>query len=85
MDFCSKQSYCPDGTPATFCFVRDMKKVLNLKQYYTGNHPLLKTYPYLQPYLILSGLKHEKASKLLEDIVEHRVNLLWRNAQKTKM
>lgn len=45
IDFCSKWSFCIDGTFDTWFVCRDVKKLLKTKQYFTGRNAYILNNP----------------------------------------
>jgi hypothetical protein len=73
-DFCSKWSFVIDETDInTWTMTRDLSKVLNTKMYYYKDNALLHAIPAIHAQAILDGVRAEKVSKLLEDILSLRV------------
>lgn len=54
--------------------MRDVKKIFTTRQYYTKQNKHILTHPILHPLAILEGLKTEKISHLIEDILEARIS-----------
>jgi len=53
---------------------RDYKKTLATKNLFTGSNAQIRAQPALHPMAIYLGVKSEKASRMLEDILWERVS-----------
>jgi hypothetical protein len=65
--------FCSKWTLPDLYMVRDVSKMLNTKQFYTGSNRLLHLYPYYHALAIYEGVKSEKISPLVEAVCEARV------------
>jgi hypothetical protein len=65
--------FCSKWTLPDLHMVRDVSKMLNTKQFYTGSNRLLHLYPYYHALAIYEGVKSEKISPLVEAVCEARV------------
>jgi len=74
VDFCSKWSLS-NGGMSEWVLIRDPKKLLLTKQFYSKKNAQLLNNPYLHRLAIYQGFKTEAVSHLLED-------LLWISAAK---
>lgn len=68
IDFCSKIS-CSQGQIQTFNIYRNPRKTLYTKQYYIKKNANIFNNPAIHPFALLLGIKSQKMSKLLENIL----------------
>jgi hypothetical protein len=67
--FCSKWFHSPTGSVADLTYSRDVKKLFQTKQYFTGRNEEILRNPYLHREAILQGFECEQVSILAEDML----------------
>lgn len=67
LEFCSKWFFIAGGSLVA---VRDYVKTVSTKQYYTRTNRHILSQPHIHRFAILSGVKSEQASHLLEDLLQ---------------
>jgi len=65
--------FCSKWTLPGLYMVRDVTKMLNTKQFYTGSNKLLHAHPYYHAQAIYMGVCSEKISPLTEAVCEARM------------
>lgn len=78
IDFCSKWSHSTDGTISNWHMCRDPMKILQEKQYFTGQNEVMLREPWIHRFACLLSLMADGLSRLLEDYLRIQLRKLKR-------
>lgn len=75
-DFCSKWSFSTGNDLSEWTLTRDLHKAMTQKMFYTKNNLEIHMHPAIHAKALLECVQHDKASRLLENILQYRYDSL---------